>query len=146
MQITLYTNNSENIRVNKNLTLVANVDCVFKEDSSIENPELVLKYDADILSNVNYMYVPKFGRFYYCYLTSMTGGRIGVQGEVDVLMSFKDTLLTMPVILDGTEEYQACSYLPSDIWVRTVKDKTDIINFPNSLSTDGKFILITAGG
>lgn len=146
MQITFYKYNSENFRVHKNLTLIKTVECVFKEDSPIENPELILKYDADILSNANYMYIPKFGRYYYCYLTSMTGSRLGVQGDVDVLMSFRTPLLSMPVILDGTEEYQACSYLPSDIWVRTVKDKTDIINFPNSLLTDGEFILITAGG
>lgn len=146
MQITFYRNDSENFKVNKNLTQIATIDGVFKEDSPVENPELVIKYDADILSNANYMYIPKFGRYYYCYLTSMTGSRLGVHGDVDVLMSFRNSLLSMPVILDGTEEFQASSYLPSDIWVRTVKDKTDIINFPNSLLTNGEFILITAGG
>ena len=146
MQVTFYTNNSENFRVTKKLTQIKTIDCIFKEESPVENPELVIKYDADILSNANYMYIPKFGRYYFTYISSMPGSRLSIEGQVDPLMSFKNSLLSMPVILDGTEEFQASSYLPSDVWVRTVKDKTDIINFPNSLSTYGEFILITAGG
>jgi hypothetical protein len=37
-------------------------------------------------------------------------------------------------------------YMTGDIWQKTVKYKTDIIQFPQGLNDNGDFILITAGG
>lgn len=65
---------------------------------------------------------------------------------VDVLMSFKTQIMNIPVILSDSEEHESEMYLTGDVWQSKVKETTTIKNFPNGLSDDGYFILITAGG
>ena len=64
----------------------------------------------------------------------------------DVLMSYKDEIRSMNVILNNTQETGLSNYLSSPNWVNLVKTKTDIKTFPKGLSNEGEFILITAGG
>ena len=64
----------------------------------------------------------------------------------DVLMSYKDEIQGLNVILDNTQENGLNNYLASPNWVNLVKTKTDIKVFPSGLSEQGEFILITAGG
>ena len=145
MDIVLYNNSSEIFKINKSISMVKEVTGVFKEDAPVETIDAIISYDANILS-ANYAYVPKFHRYYSVKLETMPGGRIHIIGTVDVLMSFKDQIYELQVILDSTEKTGKNLYLPHESWVRNCKDKTDIINFPNALLTNGEFILITAGG
>lgn len=65
--------------------------------------------------------------------------------HVDVLESFKTGLENIDIIVaDSTDNGN--DYLPGPQWKTNVKDKTDIVNFPNGLLESGEFILITAGG
>ena len=66
--------------------------------------------------------------------------------HVDVLMSNKTALLDCKGIVNSSTKVNTNNYLNSDTWVRTEKDTTTIMRFPSGLSTDGNFILITAGG
>ena len=92
MQIITYMNNSETIRVDKNLTEVSTLSSVrLLENCSILNPSFVLKMPNDIF--INYIYVPKFGRYYYITnLTILDNNMIKIDCSVDVLMSYKNEI------------------------------------------------------
>lgn len=145
MNIVFYINSSENEHVNKSISQIKESTGVFKENAPVETVDAIVSYDADLLL-ANYCYVPKFNRYYFVKLETMPGGRIHIIGSVDPLMSFREQILELEVILDSTEGVGKDLYLPHESWVRNCKDKTDIINFPNALLTNGEFILITAGG
>ena len=99
MQLVLYKNNSARNVLNKNLTQVSKLDGGFNYSTSLLNPEF--SFDNNIKPNAfNYMYIPDFHRYYYCdVLTKPGNGSFGgiIRGEVDVLMSYKDAILSSQV-------------------------------------------------
>ena len=145
MEIQLFNNKSENRVMGKTITLLNSVDCVIKDMNEVLYPEITLAYSEDI-TRVNYVYIPKFNRYYFCEVVVLTGNRYQLNCRVDVLESFKEDIKGLSVILSDTESYAANNYLPSPIWVTNVKHKTDIVSFPSGLLDEGEFILITAGG
>lgn len=88
MQVIFYNNRSDNRKLSKSITQLSSTDCQLKQDCSLLRPELVVSHSALPLYNqCNYMFIPDFGRYYYCELKAMAGDMIGVSGKVDVLMS-----------------------------------------------------------
>ena len=143
--VTLYTMTSEPNRIGK--TLSSGLQCLgsLRDASSIIDPVILL--EAEDVSGYNYAYIPAFGRYYF--LTDMVSQRTGlweVSMHSDPLESFKDALMSVPVILSGSEDTGKDRYLPGPQWTAKVKELTDILPFPRGLDTDGEYILITAGG
>lgn len=88
MQVIFYNNRSDNRKLSKSITELSRTDCQLKDNCSLINPILLVSHSALSLYNqCNYMYIPEFGRYYYCELSAMTGDMIEVHGKVDVLMS-----------------------------------------------------------
>ena len=91
--------------------------------------------------------MPAWSRYYFIDdMRVLTGGRVEISLSVDVLESFKDSILELNVILSDTEQTGVNNYLPSESFVVTCKHKADIVNFSNGLLDNGEYILITAGG
>ena len=64
-QIILYKNNSEDYALTKSLSAQITLDsCVFKDDSSVENPTIVISTGTDI-TECNYMYIADLHRYYF---------------------------------------------------------------------------------
>lgn len=146
MEITFYLNQDEPNKVNKTLGTGYLVDGNLKESCRIENPSILIETDIDI-NGYNYFYIPEFNRYYFrTEYEVVRNNLIRVSGRTDVLMSFKTEMQNFDVILDHSEVKDITDYAQSPIWKSLVKTKTDIINFPNGLSANGEFILITAGG
>lgn len=144
MEIVLYTNTSEKNKIGKNLTTVATLTGSIKGESSITHPIILIEYSDP--AAFNYVYIAAFGRYYYVNdVTVVRTGLLRLALSVDVLESFKTSILTQNVILDKNEN-DYTMYLPDENLITLVKTKTDIINFPNGLLNSGEFILITAGG
>lgn len=147
MKIQLCLNTSENNTVGKVYTTLATVDCVVKNDCSMFNPTFILQYDGSNLTKVNYIYVADWGRYYYTREREiLTGSRYELDGVIDPLESFKTDIKRLNVILDHTQATGKNNYLPSNVWVRNIKNKTNVLTFPSGLLENGEFILITAGG
>lgn len=145
MDITLYTNNSEKNKLDKNLSNAKTFSGKLREESSIVNPSILIQIDNP--SKYNYAYIPEFNRYYF--ITDMTSVRTNIwelSMHVDVLMSFKDSIKSTSIILSDTETTGQTNYISGEQWVRNVKDTTEIINFPKHLPVKGEYILITAGG
>ena len=146
MNVEIYKNLSENSVIGKTKTLVYQTQCEIKGESSIINPVLILQYNEQLFAS-NYVYIPAWSRYYFIDdVRVLTGGRVEVSLSVDVLESFKDSILELNVILSDTEQTGLNNYLPSESFVINCKHKTDIVNFSNGLLDNGEYILITAGG
>lgn len=144
--ISLFKTNSENNRVVKTLTNEKQLSGELRNQTSVLNPSIRIE-SADNISTYNYAYISEFGRYYY--ITDIVSVRKNcwvVSLRCDVLMSYKDEIQSLNVILDNTQETGLSNYLSSPSWVNLVKTKTDIKVFPSGLSEQGEFILITAGG
>lgn len=144
--ISLFKTNSENNRVVKTLTDEKQLSGELRNQTSVLNPSIRIE-SADNISAYNYAYISEFGRYYYIIdIVSVRTNCWVVSLRCDVLMSYKDEIQGLNVILDNTQETGLSNYLSSPNWVNLVKTKTDIKVFPSGLSEQGEFILVTAGG
>lgn len=144
MDVVFYNNVSDDDTINKNITPVRTITGVLKNECSVENPIIIFENSGMIAGN--YCYISEFGRYYYIVnQTILSNNRVRVDLTVDVLESFKNSILALDVIVDNSTGSND-NYLPSDLWVSNVKTKTDILNFPSGFNESGAFILITAGG
>ena len=144
--VSLFKTASENNRVVKTLTDEKQLSGELRNKTSVLNPSIRIE-SADNISTYNYAYIPEFGRYYY--ITDIVSVRTNcwiVSLRCDVLMSYKDEIQSLNVILNNTQETGLSNYLASPNWVNLVKTKTDIKVFPSGLSDQGEYILITAGG
>ena len=148
MEITLYTNESEKNKLEKTITNSILLEGNLRDESSIINPIILISSNKeDITYMYNYAYIPAFGRYYF--ITDIESVRTGiwrVSMHVDVLMSYKEQIKNLNVIINNSEETGANNYLSGNQWITNVKNTTNIVNFPNGLNDNGEFILITAGG
>ena len=145
MNIQLCSNTSEKNKINKAITTGITLSGSLRNESNIVNPSITINIDNPTI--YNYAYIPEFNRYYFItnYISLRTG-MWQINLKSDVLMSFKDSILSSEVLINKTEITGKNSYLNGSNWVNNCKTKTDIITFPNGLLDDGKYILITAGG
>ena len=144
MEIILYNNKSEKNKIGKDITLVATLTGSIKEPSSLIRPSIVIEYSDP--TAFNYVYISEFGRYYYVSDVNILNTNIlMISLVVDVLESFKTSILSQHVIIDKNQNVFS-NYLPDSNLLTLVKTKTDIVNFPSGLLDSGQFILITAGG
>lgn len=145
MNITLYVNNSEKNKIDKNLTNDFSLSGTLRDVTNIINPVILIELNE--IGNYNYCYIPNFNRYYFITdITIIRTGLFAISLMVDVLESFKTNIKNLSVILLNTQNVGTNNYLPSQVFRNNVKSRTDIINFPNGLNDAGEFILITAGG
>lgn len=143
MEIILYNNKSEKNKIGKDITLVATLTGSIKEPSSLIRPSIVIEYSDP--TAFNYVYISQFGRYYYVSDVNILNTNIlMISLVVDVLESFKTSILSQHVIIDKNQNVFS-NYLPDSNLLTLVKTKTDIINFNNGFLDNGEFILITAG-
>lgn len=146
MDLRLYYTSDENNKINKRLSNALLLTGTMRNDSSIISP--VIMVEGSSFNSYNYAYIPQFDRYYFIKeITNYRNNLWILTLEVDVLMSFKSSILNMHCIFIETETTGADRYLSDTrVWVNKVKDKTDILTFPNGLLESGEYILITAGG
>ena len=100
-------------------------------------------YNSDFPA-FNYAQIPLFNRYYF--LKDIKQVRTDIWDillQSDPLMSFNIGSVS-GILIEGTNG--GSDYLEHRHFVRNVKSKTSVINFPNGLLDSGEYILITAGG
>ena len=145
MNIQLCSNTSEKNKLNKTITTGITLSGSLRSESNVVNPSITINIDNPTI--YNYAYIPEFNRYYFItnYISLRTG-MWQLNLKSDVLMSFKDSILSSEVLINKTEITGKNNYLSGSNWVNNCKTKTDILTFPHGLLDDGKYILITAGG
>lgn len=94
MELQIYNNGSNTNVVNKKIILVDTVNFNLKSDNSILQPILLIKK----YTKGNYCYIKEFNRYYYISdIKLLTGGLYQLQLEIDVLMSYKEDIMSYPI-------------------------------------------------
>ena len=94
MKLKIYNNNSNNNVINKNITLVNEIDFNLKVDNSILQPILILKN----YKGGNYCYIDEFKRYYFINdVRLLNGGLYELNLNVDVLMTYKNEIMNNPI-------------------------------------------------
>ena len=147
MDIILYKTQSERERINKTLSDALTLTGTLRDESSVINPSFIIQNEN--LSSYNYCYISSFNRYYFINnITSIRNGLWKIDCSVDVLMSYKQEILDLNVIVSDVSsgENPDSVYVSGEQWFTMVKTKTDVLVFPSGLLDDGEYILITSGG
>ena len=146
MNVSIYKNTSDNLRVSKSLTLIKTLEGVhFYEESSILTPRLLLKYDEDLFV-ANYMYVPKFKRYFYITdIANINGNEMSITGKVDVLKTYEDEIRGSTAVVDRQEKKYNLYLNDSQFKVYNYT-RTNTVPFPNGFPNEGTYVLTVAGG
>ena len=150
MQINLFTCNAERNRIDKS-SYFSNrftLEGAFRAETSAMNIIVDVEKTNPLKYNYNYMYIAEFDRYYFITDISTIRNNIWrIEGEVDVLMSFRDDILSSSCIIDKVEnEAHANLYLDDGSFVMDSRKYNEIKEFPNGLNNNGAYILICAGG
>lgn len=144
MDIKFYNNNSEKIKVGKNLTNEVTISGELKNSSDILNPTLVLT--GENLSTYNYFYIPSFGRYYF--VTDIRVLRTNlweIDGKCDVLESYKTQIRQQRGVIKRQEkEYDM--YLNDTMFKTEAYDQISTLEFPSGFSNTNNFLLVVCGG
>lgn len=104
MTISLYVTNSNPKSLTKALTQIGDAKVITPTAQiSTLNPVLVLTYNAALLP-CNYIYIPKFGRYYFATVSTDIAGRIILSCKVDYLMSWAAYIKECPCVVVRAEQ------------------------------------------
>jgi hypothetical protein len=145
MDLKLYYNSSDNRCIKKKISNEFVISGVLRESTSIVNPEIVLASSTPL--RYNYCYIPLLQRYYYINnIISVKNGVWKLIMEVDPLMSFKNDILALKVVVskqsspvNGDEYIDDGSLVTDNLMFKTV------YNFANGFNNNSEYILITAG-
>lgn len=100
MQATLYLTASDPKKLNKVFDKSLNVDILLKDNCDVLAPHIELAY-FDTFADYNYIYIPNLKRYYFLSRPVVTLGSIVTwECEVDPLMSYKDSINNLELIVD----------------------------------------------
>lgn len=146
MVVNFYKNSSPANQITKTISASKpNVNCNLKGNCSILSPVLIVQ-DLGI-TTCNYAEIADFGGRYY-FITDMVTlneSTLEVHLAVDVLMSFKDDILASRAIVARNQNMYN-RYIPDPKFTVLSYERVQTKQFPNSFPTNGKFVLIVAGG
>lgn len=149
MTVSLYKTSSDRKRLNKSLVVIkSDINCIIKDINDIFTPRIILENYELSLDKCNYAYISEFNRYYFINdIRPLTGGRVELILYVDVLMSFKSELYSIPLIIDKQEkENNANKYFNDGSYLATQKEFVRIIEFGEGFNDEGTYILIACGG
>lgn len=147
MEFILYTNTSEKNSINKSLTNQTVYTGYIKDESSIINPEFLIAAGDGLMYLYNYLHCPVFGRSYFIDdITVVRTGLWRVSCTVDVLASFKSSILNLKCIIDKQQsQFNSNQYLNDGSFVADSRVGLEILNFPKGFLRDANLILVTIG-
>lgn len=141
MDILLYTNNSDNNVLNKDIVLQTQLVCYAnKENIDILSPDILLSYIDIKALNINYCYIKELNRYYYINSYKYEKNHLlKLTLQTDVLMTFRDNILLSSGVVKNTKNIQ--NYNSNFEVLDTSTEK--IITFENNLfSNENKLYLV----
>ena len=153
MTLQLYTNNSENIVIDKSITAVGSaIEGTMRDSLSILKPTILIAYNQTDLSyeqimTANYFYITETGRYYYIdqSLTTVNNELISITGDVDVLMSHAAVIRSQTAII-ARQENNYNLYLDDGMFRLQQKPIIQQKIFPNGFDFNYyTYVLYTAG-
>lgn len=145
MTITFYTNNSDYNVINKNITPIGSLTGTLRVETDLLNPTILFTdLTENLLSNVNYIYITEFNRYYFVNnFTYVRNNAYEIKCHCDVLMSFKEQILEQTAVI-ARQENEWNLYLDDGIFKVYNNPMVYTKEFPNSFNNQS-FILAVAG-
>ncbi len=119
MNITFYKTKSEINKLNKTLSDAIPLTGSIKDNTNIVTPTIKVQYNADLLLR-NYCYIPVFNRYYFVNSVEIDGDILIIVLSCDVLMSFKNDILSSKVRVVRSSSSKI-KYLPDSLITQTSK-------------------------
>lgn len=143
MNITLYNMTSAKNVINKTMAVITSLQGSLRNECSRTNPIVRIEADISSLNTANYLYIQEFSRYYYIEdITSIRNGICDIQARVDVLESFKDSILNEPVIIRRQRDNWNL-YINDGSFISYENDLMYNVNFPTAI--DGlSYVLATS--
>ena len=145
--ITLMSNSSPTINVNKNLTTLSTLTGSLRDSMSVIEPVVIIEADdsnINILSSCNYFYIAEFKRYYFVKnITSIRDNLWQIEGHCDVLSSWKSQLLANNGVV-RRQENRWNLYLDDGVFKSYQDPLIKTISFPSGFNTQ-EYVLAIAG-
>lgn len=144
MLIKTYNYNGEPNRVNK--TLQENEEYTGVLNSTVNILEPVIRFRTNNIVTFNYVYIESLNRYYFVSEIRQDGDICTVYLRTDVLMTYKDKILSSSGILTQGENVN--KYLSNRSNVVDVRPNVRKLDFPNKelLNETGSIIMVTIKG
>ena len=133
--------------IRKSYTTIATFNGNFRNDVDIKNPIFTVNTtNTNIFNTVNSFYIPAFSRYYFLEpFNILRTGIVEIRAHVDVLSSFKDSILQNSCIVKrGEKLFNA--YLPDEKQKKNQYTRQQIKIMPIVFSAQpGSIYLLTMG-
>lgn len=139
----IFVNSSENNKLDKDLTSKVSTTVMYKEDTDLINPYIIIDTSTDI-TGCNYM---QLGDKYYFIrsIECLPGGLYGINGHVDVLMTYRDQI-RMQTGLVGRNSDQYNRFLRDDRVKLNAYEQVKTLKFSGGFSKALNYYLVAIGG
>lgn len=145
MKIKLQKNNSENIRMDKTIVDVLELNGTLRSECSIINPIILIEGEESKIIQSNYVTIPKFNRSYFIVnVTSVRNNIYEISLHCDVLSSFKNEIRNCDGII-GKNENKYNLYIDDGTFKVYSNPAITTKLFPQGFTTQS-FVLTVAGG
>ena len=154
MTVTLYKNSAPPNKVDKKDNLsgtstFSNVRFTEKGALNILNPSILVEMGDEIgnVAKYNYLYIPKFKRYYFIDNISAEGGLVRIDARCDVLYSHKSDILKSTQYIIRQENKNNSPYLDDNMLPISSEHNFKGIQFGNQVADTscGRVILATTG-
>lgn len=122
-------------------------NCKLLESTNVVNPTVIIGgfTKMENISDFNYCFIAQFKRYYFITdIKNLTGGRVQIDMHVDVLKSYKDSILSSDQLVVAEKE-KGKMYLSNYDWVTDERTYTRCFNFEGThfnIENDS-FVLVT---
>lgn len=140
-----YQYNSPNNFINKTLIDVATYTGNLREETSVIDPVFEIESSSD-LSQMNYIWIEELHRYYYVTnIVSVATDLWRIYCHVDVLMTYKPTILAHDAVIARQEELYNLYINDGTTFTVTQKSKVIQKTFPSGF-TGSSYVMLVAGG
>ena len=144
MDIKIYNNTSEKVKVGKTLTNVRDISGELKEACDIINPVIIIS--GENLSSYNYLYIPIFNRYYFITDIKVIRNNLWeISCHCDVLETYKNEIKSQKAIV-ARQENKYNLYLNDPEWKVYTNKQVLTREFPSGFRDIGNYYMTVIGG
>lgn len=145
MTIHWYKNTVPKNRLYRNLTGHLESSGHLVEGCNVINPVIKMSYNAYQV-NINYAYIPDFGRYYFITDYKIEGDTIYIYMHVDVLYTYRDIILKSQCIAGRSSSHYDVN-LPDNMIQAEEGYRYNVTQLPYTFDpSTGSYILMVTGG
>ena len=140
MNITLYSNSSDNNVVTKNISQIASLTGSLRNESGIMSPSILIE---GTYPSANYCYISDWGRYYFIEeIISVRNNVSEIRCRIDTLMTYAQQIRGLTAIIKKQEnDYNL--YINDGSFMTYANDKVFTKGFPGSFSDDSYVLLVS---